>query len=139
MPKVFLVEDNAADVDLLRLALENAGVDCDLVVFTNGRDVIDHIQQLNASSIASVPQLILLDLNLPKLDGLEVLQFIRDTPAFAKVPVAVLSSSSSLRDRGRLSELKIAEYIVKPADLDAYMTIGETIQKLLRESKSDTA
>ena len=135
MPKLFLVEDNTADVDLLRLALQNARVDCDLVVFTNGREVIEHILHKGPSTI---PELIILDLNLPKLDGLEVLRLIRDTPGFANVPVAVLSSSSSPRDRGKLSELRIAEYIVKPADLDEYLRIGDTVQKLLRRSNSRT-
>lgn len=139
MPKLFLVEDNAADVDLLRLALDTAGVRCDLVVFTNGHEIIDHIRKSAGSSAQDVPELIILDLNLPKLDGLEVLQCIRDTPAFANVPVAVLSSSSSVRERGRLAELHIAEYIVKPADLDEYLKIGDTVQKLLRQSNSRCA
>jgi len=138
VPKLFLVEDNAADVDLLRLALQHAGVDCDLVVFTNGREVIDHILHNAGPSPQSVPELIILDLNLPKLEGLEVLRLIRDTPGFANVPVAVLSSSSSPRDRDKLSELRIAEYIVKPADLDEYLRIGETVQKLLQRGNSLT-
>jgi DNA-binding response OmpR family regulator len=136
MPKLFLVEDNAADVDLFRLALETADMKCELVVFVDGCEITDYIRQHDGASGPSVPELIILDLNLPKLDGLEVLQSIRDTPAFAKVPVAVLSSSSSFRDRGRLAELQVAEYIVKPADLDEYLKIGDTVRKLLERRQT---
>lgn len=125
-----LVEDNAADVDLFRLAVDTAGVDCELMVFTDGGEFMDYVRDRDGSATGG-PDLIVLDLNLPKLDGIEVLQSIRDTPAFSNVPVAVLSSSSSPRDQLKLSELKIAAYVVKPADLDEYLKIGVTVRDLL--------
>jgi CheY-like chemotaxis protein len=124
---VYLVEDNSADVELFRLALDTADLECELKIFADGREIVDHLCQQNPSA----PDLIILDLNLPKLDGLEVLQLIRARPGFDSVRVAALSSSSSPRDRQRLSELNVAAYLVKPADLDEYMKIGTAVRSLL--------
>jgi CheY-like chemotaxis protein len=127
MYTVYLVEDNSADVELFRLALDTAGANCELKVFADGREIVDYVQQQNRPA----PDLIVLDLNLPKLDGLEVLQLIRANPAFANVRVAALSSSSSPRDQRKLSELNVAAYLVKPSDLDEYMKIGTAVRNLL--------
>ena len=134
MQIVYLVEDNSADVELFRLALEDACVDCDLNVFGDGREVVDFLR----NNAPPKPDLIVLDLNLPKLDGLEVLQLIRGVDPFSDVPVLALSSSSSPRDQLRLSEFKVAAYIVKPADLDEYLKIGATVRDLLSAKTQPT-
>jgi CheY-like chemotaxis protein len=135
MPTIFLVEDNGTDVELFRLALQEAGVDCDLVLFEDGGEIIDHIRRPDSALSRSAPDLIVLDLNLPKSSGLEVLQVIREAPSFANVPIAVLSSSSSPRERAKLSAFKIREFIVKSPDLDAYLKVGSTVRTLLDESR----
>ena len=134
MKTVFLIEDNAADVDLFRMALDAACLKCKLVVFEDGRAVIDYICSAEGASQASVPDLIILDLNLPKNDGLEILQVMRDVPAFAAVSIVVFSSSSSTRERARLSGFRIREFIAKPPDLEEYLSIGQTVRKLLDET-----
>jgi CheY-like chemotaxis protein len=134
MPTIFLVEDNATDVELFRMALEEAGVDCDLVLFQDGGEIIDHIRKADAALPRPTPDLIMLDLNLPKSGGLEVLQVIREAPSFAKVPIAVLSSSSSPRERAQVSAFNIREFIVKSHDLDAYLSVGSVVRTLLDES-----
>lgn len=139
MPTVFLAEDNAGDIELFRLAMQDACIDCDLVVFQDGHEIIDHVRRSASAVPASVPDLIVLDLNLPKSSGLEVLQVIRHAPAFAKVPVAILSSSSSGRERTQLAAFQIREFIVKPADLDEYLQIGKIVNNLLEESKAQRA
>jgi CheY-like chemotaxis protein len=130
MPTVFLVEDNPADVELFRMALQNARVECDLVLFEDGRQVIDRICEADSAA----PDLIMLDLNLPKNDGLEILKIIRERPAFARVPIAVLSSSSSARERAKLVSFHVREFISKPPDLEGYMQIGKVVRDLLQET-----
>lgn len=130
---IFLIEDSAADVELFRMALEEGCVDCGMVLFQDGREIIDHIRKGHSAVPASLPDLIVLDLNVPKSDGLEILQVIRDTPGYANVPVAVLSSSSSTRERAALAAFDIREFIVKPPDLDEYLKIGKIVRKLLDE------
>jgi CheY-like chemotaxis protein len=136
MRTIFLVEDNAADVDLFRMALEDASVECELVVFEDGRAIIDHIRRPDSARPRSAPDLIVLDLNLPKSDGLEVLQVIRDTPAFANAAIVVLSSSSSARERVTLAAFRVREFIAKPPDLEEYLKIGKTVRNLLNEANS---
>lgn len=142
MPTIFLVEDNVADVELFRMALEDASVQCDLVVFGDGRQAIDYILNPDSALPPSPPDLIILDLNLPKHDGLEVLQVLRGAPAFAKVSIVVLSSSSSSRERTKLAAFNIREFIAKPSDIDAYLSIGRIVANLLDETapqSGDTA
>jgi CheY-like chemotaxis protein len=117
-------------------ALKDAGVECELVLFEDGREIVDHVRNAGSLPPQMPPELILLDLNLPKNDGLEILQVIRDAPAFAKVSIIVLSSSSSLRERGKLAAFQIREFIVKPPDLDEYLKIGKIVQNLLDEATS---
>jgi chemotaxis family two-component system response regulator Rcp1 len=136
MITIFLVEDNPADVDLFRMALEDACLQCDLVLFEDGRKVIDYIDNGNSAVSQPVPDLLVLDLNLPKNDGLEILQIIRRTASFANVPVLVLSSSSSVRERAKLTSFKIREFMAKPSDLDGYLQIGQVVRGLLSPAGS---
>jgi CheY-like chemotaxis protein len=134
VPTVFLVEDNAADVDLFRMALADACVDCDLVVFEDGSDLVDYVRRHRGETDGCMPDLVILDLNLPKIGGLEVLQMIRQEPDYQKVRIAVLSSSPSVRERDKLVSFQISEFITKPPDLDKYLEIGKTVRKLLDEA-----
>jgi CheY-like chemotaxis protein len=137
MPTIFLVEDNATDVELFRLALREACVDCELVLFEDGGEIIDYILQPEAGLRRARPDLIMLDLNLPKNNGLEVLQVIRQARSFAEVPVAVLSSSSSPRERAKLAAFNIREFIVKSPDLDAYLNVGAIVRALLEQGGAE--
>lgn len=136
MATIFLVEDNPADVELFRMALQDACIECELVLFEDGREVIDHIRNADPAVPHSAPDLMILDLNLPKNDGLEILQTIRETPILANIPIAVLSSSSSARERVKLSAFQIREFIAKPPDLEEYLSIGKVIRSLLNELRS---
>src|SRR5690242_10298272 len=100
---ILVVEDNPADVGLLRLALKAAQVECDLTVLEDGAEALAFVRHRQNSG-DSVPHLIVLDLNLPKNGGLEVLEAIRANPAFSGMAVAILSSSSSPRERARIEE-----------------------------------
>lgn len=128
---VLVIEDNPADVELLRWALQDANFQCDLTVLEDGGEALAFIQQRGKYADRTPPDLTILDLNLPKYDGLEILEAMRSTPGFESVPVAVLSSSSSPRDRSRMEAFQIAKYITKPPDLDEYLRIGRVIRELV--------
>lgn len=135
-PHILVVEDNPADVDLLRLALERAELDCDLTVIADGGDALALVQHPWTAD-SQLPDLVLLDLNLPKNDGLEVLSAMRGNPELARVSVAVLSSSSSPRDRTKMEAFGICRYITKPLGLDEYLEIGWVLKELLNRGKSE--
>src|SRR6185312_3511544 len=128
---ILLIEDNPGDVALIRMALRNAGLDCDLTVIDEGGDAMAFVQQQGKYGASRAPDLAILDLNLPKNDGLEILAAMRENQAFVEVPVAVLSSSSWPRDRTKLEVFNIARYITKPPDLDEFMRIGLILKELL--------
>ena len=84
--RILVVEDNYADVDLLRWSLEGSGVDCELMVIQDGAEALAYVRRLGVSPPAP-HDLAVLDLNVPKHDGLEILEAMRATPAFASLPV----------------------------------------------------
>jgi two-component system response regulator len=130
-PRVLLVEDNPGDVDLLRLAFSNAGLDCELTVLDDGGEALAFVRQDGKYAGVSVPDLAILDLNVPKNDGLEILAAMRANPKFAELPVAVLSSSSSPRERAAMEHFHIRRFITKPSDLEEFMRIGSIVKELL--------
>ena len=92
-------------------------------------------QQRGKYAGARAPDLAILDLNLPRNDGIEVLQAMRASRLFADVTVAILSSSTSPRERERLDEFGIDRYIAKPADLAEFRQIGYAVRDLIEESR----
>jgi len=132
--RILVIEDNPADIELLRWALEGAGVICELTVIEDGGEALACIQHREKFVGSHMPDLAILDLNLPKYDGLEILEAMRADQDFASVPVAVLSSSSSPRDRSRMEAFNIGRYITKPPDLDEYLQIGFVLKELLEET-----
>jgi CheY-like chemotaxis protein len=131
--QVLVVEDNPADVELLRWALDSAEVEYDLTVIDDGGEALAFVQQRGKYFASTAPDLAILDLNLPKYDGMEILEAMRASRIFAGVPVAVLSSSSSPRDRAKMEAYNIGRYITKPPDLDEYLRIGLIVKELLAE------
>jgi CheY-like chemotaxis protein len=134
--RILVIEDNPADVDLLRRAIRGAQLDCELTVLEDGAEALALLRRFEAQEDAGVaaPDLAVLDLNLPKNDGIEVLQAMRASIAFARVPIAILSSSSSTRERAKIEQFGIGRYITKPPDLDEFMRIGFTLKELLAET-----
>jgi chemotaxis family two-component system response regulator Rcp1 len=132
--RILIIEDNPADVELLRRALASAQLDCELMLLEDGAQALAFLRRLEAGTDERSPDLTVLDLNLPKNDGVEVLQAMRASRAFAAAPVAVLSSSASARERSRIEQFGIGRYITKPADLDEFLNIGFILKELLLES-----
>jgi two-component system response regulator len=135
--RILVIEDNPGDVELIRMALELAGIDFELQVIDEGEGAMAYVQQ-QRNSVDGLPDLVLLDLNLPKHSGLEILEAIRRNQAFAAVPVTVLSSSSSRRDRAKIEDFQIAMYITKPPDLEEFLKIGPTLKNMLSSSEGST-
>jgi two-component system response regulator len=129
--RILIIEDNPGDVELIRMALEFAGIDCEVKVIDEGEGAMAYVQGQRNSAAERLPDLVLLDLNLPKHGGLEILEAMRGNQAFARVPVTVLSSSSSRRDRAKIEGFNIAMYITKPPDLEEFLKIGPTLKTLL--------
>lgn len=121
---ILLVEDNPDDVELTRIAFAEAGLDARLVVAGDGADALDYLLGRGAHSARSgerLPALVLLDLNLPKLDGREVLQAIRAQPHTRALPVVVLTTSSEPFDIDDCYALGANSYIRKPVDFTQFV------------------
>ncbi len=130
--RILMVEDNAPDAYLVRTALTAAQIDFELTHAKDGAFALAMLDSAAANSSGSVADLIFLDLNMPKIDGLAMLTAMRQHPASAKVPIAVLSSSLSQEDMKRAIELGANRYIVKPIELNEFMTlIADTVKEML--------
>jgi len=110
--KLLLVEDNLGDVGLVREALTSCGARAELHV---ARDGLEALQRLNGES--GLPDLILLDLNLPRMDGRELLARLKGDPELHRIPVIVFTSSNAPKDVAKAYELHANAYMVKPLDL----------------------
>jgi CheY-like chemotaxis protein len=129
--RILVVEDNDADVYLFRKALETVDLRFELTVVQDGADALAFIRGEGRYSARSVPDLVVLDLNLPKDGGIQVLLAIRERETFSNVPVAVVSSSASPQDRDETGKLGVDRYIRKPSDLEEFLKIGQILKELL--------
>ncbi len=134
MADILMAEDNPADAYLIREALREHGIDLTLRVATDGKEVLGLICGEFQSAGANVPQLIILDLNLPCHDGIEILQQVRATSALNHVPVVILTSSDSPRDRRIATELGATRYLRKPSSLEQFLALGSVFKELLNRS-----
>jgi len=126
---IVVVEDNPADVLLIKKALQEQRIDCDLTCFENGEIALKNLSQKGRL----LPDLILLDLKLPKADGMDVLQAVRNMPRFVDVPVLILTSSESPSDMQRTARLGAARYIRKPSGLEEFFReVGQGVEEMLR-------
>ena len=126
MTKLLLVEDNLGDVGLIREALSSCEAKVDMRV---ARDGIVALGQLEGKTPGPRPDLILLDLNLPRMDGRELLGRLKSDPELRKIPVIVLTSSNAPQDVARAYALHANCYLVKPPDLEGI----ERLVRLLNE------
>jgi CheY-like chemotaxis protein len=120
---ILLVEDNPGDVRLMKEALKDGSVEKHLSVVENGEEAIEFLRRRGRYSDAPVPDLIFLDLNLPKKDGREVLAEIKQDEDLRKIPIIVLTTSEAERDVVRVYDLHANCYVRKPVDLDRFMSV----------------
>ncbi|WP_119070446.1 response regulator [Aggregatilinea lenta] len=123
---ILLVEDNPMDVDLTRRAFTRRKLTNPLEVARDGEEALSWIPRWEAGEPR--PVIILLDLKLPKIDGLEVLRRLKAHPVYRTIPVAVLTSSDEDRDIETAYQLGVNSYIVKPVDFDKFLEVAEQIE-----------
>ena len=131
---VWLVEDSNADELLMRQALKLGGVDCSFKVFQDGEKAIHCVEALDQGQDEAVPDVVLLDLNLPRKSGAKVLERIRQSPNVRPVPVVIVTSSDSPGDKGEVARLGATQYFQKPLDLDEFMKLGPLVRNVLDTS-----
>ncbi|ELY60527.1 response regulator receiver protein [Natronococcus amylolyticus DSM 10524] len=127
--QLLLVEDNPGDVRLTREAFKQGRIDNDLHTVSDGSDALDFLHQRGEYEDAPRPDLVLLDLNLPRKDGEEVLADLKDDPQLQSIPVIVLTSSRAEEDIARSYELHANAYLTKPVDPDEFIETVRAFEK----------
>jgi chemotaxis family two-component system response regulator Rcp1 len=128
---ILLVEDNPADVKITQRALRDNGSPVDLLVARDGQEAVEYLLRQGAHADDPewrIPDLILLDLNLPRLTGRQVLERIRNTPALRSTPVVVLTTSRRQEDIQEMYAAGANTYIEKPQDFNRFVQVLQTIQ-----------
>jgi chemotaxis family two-component system response regulator Rcp1 len=129
--QILLAEDNLGDVLLVQYALKSHNIPHELHVVRDGDEALAIIEHMGEPDGIPCPDLMLLDLNLPKVDGPEILGKFRKHPYCAETPVIVISSSDAHRDRERMAQFGIARYFRKPSDLNAFLKLGAVVAEVV--------
>jgi CheY-like chemotaxis protein len=125
---ILLVEDDPGDVLMTREALAESKVLNELQVVSDGREAIDFLTEA-AEGRTVRPDLVLLDLNLPRVDGREVLQFIKTQDRLRRIPVVILTTSSAEEDIVRSYDLHANAYVTKPVDFEQFMDVVRKVDE----------
>ncbi|AFY27459.1 response regulator with CheY-like receiver domain and winged-helix DNA-binding domain [Cyanobium gracile PCC 6307] len=127
--KILLVEDDPNDVELIKLALENHKVVNQIDVVTDGEQALNYLHELSSSGLPArdLPRLTLLDLKLPKIDGITVLERIRNEPRTRDLIVVVMTSSSENQDLKACYQLGVNSYVVKPLGFNQFMDVSRQV------------
>lgn len=128
---IILAEDNPADVGLVREALREHGIHCELRVISDGEEAVALIDRLDLDMKLPCPDLLLLDLHLPKQDGTEILRHLRSSERCSRMPVVVLTSSDSMRDREKAEYNAALHYFRKPSSLGQFMLLGKIVKEVI--------
>jgi two-component system, chemotaxis family, response regulator Rcp1 len=133
MPEILLAEDNPADVYLVREALAEHKVKATVLAVSNGQEVLQILEKLGQTGEPRRLGLIILDLNLPRHDGLEILERLRKIEGLPQVPVVVLTSSDSPKDRLLATQMGASRFLRKPSGLDQFLSLGAVFKSLLEQ------
>lgn len=131
---IFLVEDNLGDIRLIQEALKSTAVDCDIAIARDGMEAMAYLRREGNYANAIQPDLILLDLNLPRKDGREVLADIKADPALRHIPVVVLTTSRNEEDIHNSYDLYVNCYISKSRNLRQLFEIVRGIEEFWLET-----
>jgi two-component system, chemotaxis family, response regulator Rcp1 len=126
--EILMVEDNPADARLTKEAFKDAKVLNNMHVVADGEEAMLFLKRMGKYNGSPRPDLILLDLNLPKKDGREVLAEIKKDPELKRIPVVILTTSEDEKDIFRAYDLHANAYVKKPVDLDQFMKIVEAVE-----------
>jgi CheY-like chemotaxis protein len=130
---ILLIEDNPADANLVQEALLEHGVHCNLIHIKDGEEGVRFVNRLDRGE-APCPDLVILDLNLPRQPGSAVLERMRASSSCAHVPVVVLTSSNNQKDRDQAAKLGASLYIRKPSQLTELLKLGALFKQILEEA-----
>lgn len=126
--EILLIEDNPGDVRLTREALNDSKILNTINVVHDGVAALEYLRKLGKYAEVLVPDIILLDLNLPKMDGRELLSIIKADPELKRIPVVVLTTSQAEKDILQSYELHANCFISKPVDLDQFIMVVRSIE-----------
>jgi two-component system, chemotaxis family, response regulator Rcp1 len=132
--QILVVEDSKADLFLIRQAISFAQVNAAVTVVYDGHQAVEFIDKAGAGQQMPCPDLVLLDLNLPKKNGIEVLRYMRNSSACKNALVLVMTSSDSAGDREAVKALGFDGYFRKPSVYAEFMKLGPMIRELLNGS-----
>lgn len=135
-PVILLVEDSSADVYIVRESLRKYLKEFDLQVVNDGEKAFKWIEATDSDASLPCPSLMLLDLNLPKRSGQEILRRMKQSPRCGHVPVVILTSSDSPADRAETARLGATAYFRKPPDLEEFMQIGVVVERVLDQQQN---
>lgn len=125
---ILLVEDNAMDVDITLESFRDVNVANPFIVCRDGEEAIQFIESHKDVVSSDFPCIVLLDLRLPKIDGLDVLRKIKEDPVWVKTPVVVLTTSNQTTDIDRAYKMGANSYLIKPIDSDAFRELANKIK-----------
>jgi two-component system, chemotaxis family, response regulator Rcp1 len=131
--KVLLAEDNPGDVYLVREALVLEKLEFELLVQSDGEQMYDFIRRIDEGA-APCPDVVLLDLNLPRHSGASLLRRMRESPLCSRVPIIIVTSSASPQDRETATRLGASSYFQKPSDFEEFMRLGAVVRQVLARS-----
>lgn len=126
--KILLIEDNPADIRLTQEVFREGKIRVDLYIVHNGIEAFDFLEKKGAYQNMPRPDLILLDLNLPKKNGYQVLQGIKTHDAFSNIPVVILTTSKDKGDIRKTYDMRANCFITKPFDLDQFIDVAKSIE-----------
>jgi CheY-like chemotaxis protein len=130
---ILLAEDNPGDVFLVRRALEKHGLHINLIVVEDGQAALNFIAKAETDASVGCPDLVLLDLNLPRASGSRVLTRLRQSRRCAVTPIIIITSSDSPLDKESAAKLGANAYFQKPGDLAGFMQLGRIVSETLLE------
>jgi CheY-like chemotaxis protein len=131
--QVLLIEDNRPDALLVREALRRRGLDADLREISDAETAARYIARMGTGADAPIPDIVIMDLNLPRGDGLQLLHALRNCPQFENRPVVVMTSSEGPAARAA-AQVGNTRYFRKPLELDVFLGIGRVVEEALRGS-----
>ena len=131
MLNIRLAEDNPGDVFLAKRALNEYGIAHELYVVSDGEQAIQFVDGMGKPGKPPCPDLLLLDINLPKVEGFQVLSEFRKRAECARTPAIIVTSSGAFCDRARMAALGVQGYFCKPPELDDFMVLGQIIHRVV--------
>jgi chemotaxis family two-component system response regulator Rcp1 len=126
--KILMVEDNEGDVILTREALFDANIRNEMMVINNGEKAVDFLKTTNLNNTEDLPGLIFMDINLPRINGHEVIKFIKSDERLCHIPVFVLTSSTAPNDIEKSEINLVTTYLVKPINIPKFIQSIQTLE-----------